>query len=80
MREHGPAANGRGREPQRIGLSATQNPLEEIGRYLVGPRREVTIVDAGHRKELDLRIEVPVESMSEPDGPAPAQTPTRWTR
>jgi ATP-dependent helicase Lhr and Lhr-like helicase len=52
---------------QRIGLSATQNPLEEIGRYLVGPHREVTIVDAGVRKELDLRIEVPVESMAEPD-------------
>jgi ATP-dependent Lhr-like helicase len=57
---------------QRIGLSATQNPLEEVGRYLVGPRREVTILDAGHRKELDLRIEVPVESMSEPGGAAPA--------
>jgi ATP-dependent Lhr-like helicase len=57
-----------GRPLQRIGLSATQNPLEEIGRYLVGPRREVTIVDAGHRKQLDLRIEVPVESMSEPAG------------
>ncbi len=57
---------------QRIGLSATQNPLEEIGRYLVGPHREVTIVDAGIRKELDLRIEVPVESMSEPDAPSPA--------
>jgi ATP-dependent Lhr-like helicase len=53
---------------QRIGLSATQNPLEEIGRFLVGPRREVTIVDAGMRKELDLRIEVPVESMTEPGG------------
>jgi ATP-dependent Lhr-like helicase len=58
-----------GRAVQRIGLSATQNPLQEIGRYLVGPRREVTIVDAGHRKQLDLRIEVPVESMSEPGGP-----------
>ncbi len=57
---------------QRIGLSATQNPLEEVGRYLVGPRREVTIIDAGQRKRLDLRIEVPVESMSEPGGPAPA--------
>jgi ATP-dependent helicase Lhr and Lhr-like helicase len=53
---------------QRIGLSATQNPLAEIGRYLVGPKREVTIVDAGARKQLDLRIEVPVESMTEPDG------------
>jgi ATP-dependent Lhr-like helicase len=58
---------------QRIGLSATQNPLEEIGRYLVGPHREVTIIDAGNKKELDLRIEVPVESMAEPDaGPPPA--------
>jgi ATP-dependent helicase Lhr and Lhr-like helicase len=52
---------------QRIGLSATQSPLEEIGRYLVGPRRHVEIVDAGSQKELDLRIEVPVESMAEPD-------------
>ena len=62
---------------QRIGLSATQNPLEEIGRFLVGPHRQVTIVDAGAaaeggtRKLLDLRIEVPVESMTEP-GAAPA--------
>jgi ATP-dependent Lhr-like helicase len=65
-----------GRPVQRIGLSATQNPLEEIGRFLVGPRREVTIVDAGHRKQLDLRIEVPVESLTEPGGPVdPARDP-----
>jgi ATP-dependent Lhr-like helicase len=51
---------------QRIGLSATQNPLEEIGRFLVGPHRQVKIVDVGARKPLDLRIEVPVESMAEP--------------
>jgi len=70
VRANGPEANGHGRELQRIGLSATQNPLEEIGRYLVGPRRKVTILDAGHRKTLDLRIEVPVESMTEPEGPA----------
>ncbi|MCW3026925.1 MAG: putative ATP-dependent helicase, partial [Solirubrobacterales bacterium] len=64
------------RQIQRIGLSATQNPLEEIGRYLVGPKRQVTIVDAGARKELDLRIEVPVESMAEPNGPTdPQQDP-----
>jgi ATP-dependent Lhr-like helicase len=54
---------------QRIGLSATQNPLGEIGRFLVGPHREVKIIDAGVKKQLDLRIEVPVESMAEPDGP-----------
>ncbi len=53
---------------QRIGLSATQNPLEEIGRFLVGPRRDVTILDVSAPKELDLRIEVPVESMAEPGG------------
>jgi ATP-dependent Lhr-like helicase len=69
---HTSAPNRRAREIQRIGLSATQNPLEEIGRYLVGPHREVTIVDAGLRKELDLRIEVPVESMAEPDVRPPA--------
>ncbi len=56
-----------GRDPQRIGLSATQNPLEEVGRFLVGPRRRCTIVDAGMRKPLDLRIHVPVESMVEPE-------------
>ncbi|MGO9760772.1 MAG: DEAD/DEAH box helicase, partial [Solirubrobacteraceae bacterium] len=52
---------------QRIGLSATQSPLEEIGRFLVGPHRQVKIIDAGVQKQLDLRIEVPVESMAEPD-------------
>ncbi len=69
-------SRGSGRELQRIGLSATQNPLEEIGRFLVGPRREVAILDAGHRKQLDLRIEVPVESMSEPGGPTPPSDPS----
>jgi len=57
---------------QRIGLSATQNPLEEIGRFLVGPKRKVRILDAGASKPLDLRIHVPVESMSDLGGPAAA--------
>jgi len=56
-----------GRDVQRIGLSATQNPLEEVARYMVGPRRTCRIVDTGVRKPLDLRIHVPVESMVEPD-------------
>src|SRR4051794_3197510 len=56
-----------GREVQRIGLSATQNPLEEVGRFMVGPRRKATIVDTGVRKPLDLQIHVPVESMVEPE-------------
>ncbi len=55
-----------GKPLQRIGLSATQRPLEEVGRFLVGGGRECRIVDAGVRKPLDLRIQVPVESMSEP--------------
>src|SRR3954449_13608928 len=55
------------RDVQRIGLSATQNPLEEVGRFLVGPHRRCTIVDTGVRKPLDLKIQVPVESMVEPD-------------
>jgi len=52
---------------QRIGLSATQRPLEEVGRFLVGPSRDCRIVDTGIRKPLDLRIQVPVEDMKEPD-------------
>jgi ATP-dependent Lhr-like helicase len=59
---------------QRVGLSATQSPLEEVGRFLVGPTREVRIVDAGVRKPLDLRIHVPVESMSDLSGPSTGAT------
>ncbi|MBO0767916.1 MAG: DEAD/DEAH box helicase, partial [Solirubrobacterales bacterium] len=64
-------SNLAGHEPQRIGLSATQNPLAEIGRFLGGRTREVQVVDAGVSKPLDLKIQVPVESMAQPDdGPA----------
>src|ERR1700760_4680790 len=59
-----------GVDVQRIGLSATQNPLEEVGRFMVGPRRTCRIVDTGVRKELDLQIHVPVESMVEPEATA----------
>src|SRR3954454_7650993 len=55
------------RDVQRVGLSATQNPLEEVGRFMVGPKRKATVVDTGVRKPLDLKIHVPVESMVEPD-------------
>jgi ATP-dependent Lhr-like helicase len=59
--------------PQRIGLSATQRPLSAVAAYLGGrqpadgpgvasPRR-VTIVDAGVRKPLELRVVVPVADM-----------------
>src|SRR5262249_42215245 len=50
---------------QRIGLSATQRPLEEIGRFVAGAGREITLVDAGTRKELDLEVVVPVDDMRE---------------
>ncbi len=55
---------------QRIGLSATQRPLERIAQFLVGPKRKCEIVDAGHRKDLDLEIVVPVEDMADPGAPA----------
>jgi ATP-dependent Lhr-like helicase len=50
---------------QRIGLSATQRPLEEIGRFVSGGR-PVELVDAGRSKELDLKVVVPLEDMREP--------------
>jgi ATP-dependent helicase Lhr and Lhr-like helicase len=102
-----------GRKLQRIGLSATQRPLDEVARFLGGaiaaptskkerptdaageilaefesataaPRyRDVTIVDAGEPKRIDLRIEVPLDDMSRlddivslPSGPA-SQAPVR---
>src|SRR3954454_6564146 len=55
-----------GRPVQRIGLSATQRPLEEVGRFLVGTGRDCTVVDTGIRKPLDLKIHVPVDDMREP--------------
>jgi ATP-dependent Lhr-like helicase len=48
-----------GRAPVRVGLSATQRPIERIARLLVGTRRPLPhIVDTGHRRELDLAIEI----------------------
>ena len=54
------------RPAQRIGLSATQRPLEAIARFMagVGPGREVQIVDAGTRKPLELQVIVPVDDMA----------------
>jgi ATP-dependent Lhr-like helicase len=101
-----------GRRIQRIGLSATQRPLEEVARFLggvaTGPRgprahqdaapedfvdsgfasaavryRPVTIIDAGAARQLNLRVEIPLEDMRSldeidyiPSGPA-AQGPVR---
>src|SRR5437868_8841283 len=49
---------------QRIGLSATQRPLEEIGRFVSGGR-PIELVDAGIVKQLDLQVVVPLEDMRE---------------
>src|SRR5689334_7285949 len=47
-----------GRKLQRIGLSATQKPIEEVAKFL-SPSREVSIVDKGHKRKMDLAVEVP---------------------
>src|SRR2546425_1011774 len=48
------------RPVQRIGLSATQKPIEEIARFLVGAGRPLPeIVDSGHARELELALEIP---------------------
>lgn len=47
-----------GREPQRIGLSATQNPLATVARYLGGDR-PVRVVDASEPPRISLRVEMP---------------------
>jgi ATP-dependent helicase Lhr and Lhr-like helicase len=101
-----------GRRIQRIGLSATQRPLEEVAHYLGGVEvsrtnelsptpdaaeilpesesdsgpivyRSVTVIDASEPKRLDLRVEIPVEDMTQldeiellPSGPA-SQGPIR---
>ncbi|HTI06656.1 MAG TPA: DEAD/DEAH box helicase [Gemmatimonadales bacterium] len=49
-----------GKRVQRIGLSATQRPIEEIGQFLVGTDQPLpTIVDAGHIRTLDVALEIP---------------------
>lgn len=44
--------------PQRIGLSATQNPIQRVAEFLTGGT-PCKIVDQGHRRSIDLSIEVP---------------------
>ncbi|MBA2742453.1 MAG: DEAD/DEAH box helicase, partial [Actinobacteria bacterium] len=61
---------------QRIGLSATQRPLEEIGRFVAGEGRPIELVDAGSRKQLDLEVVVPLEDMRELDATAPSSEPS----
>ena len=55
-----------GRKLTRVGLSATQKPIDEVARFLVGARQvatdgkaDCTIIDSGHVRERDLQIEIP---------------------
>jgi ATP-dependent Lhr-like helicase len=74
---------------QRIGLSATQRPLDEVARLLGGGTaneeapaahwnpRPVAVVDAGNKKQIQLKVEVPVDDMSrlgELEEPGPPAT------
>ena len=67
--------------PQRIGLSATQRPLETLSQFLGGGTateegwtpRPVTIVDAPQDKTLDIEIVVPVSDMTRPELDTPDQ-------
>jgi ATP-dependent Lhr-like helicase len=59
------------RRPQRIGLSATVEPVEEIARFLVGAARvgpsgqpRCDVVEEGRRRPLDLGVEVPDDELS----------------
>jgi ATP-dependent helicase Lhr and Lhr-like helicase len=61
-----------GSRPQRIGLSATQRPIETVARLLVGAGRDrsnpdgsprCSIVDVGHQRNLDLALELPDDEL-----------------
>jgi len=47
----------------RIGLSATQKPIDEIAKFLVGPSAHCTIVDTGHVRKRDVAIELPLSPL-----------------
>jgi ATP-dependent helicase Lhr and Lhr-like helicase len=59
------------KKPVRIGLSATQSPIEEVARFLVGAKRidahnkpRCTIIDTGHRRKMELSVEIPNQPLS----------------
>jgi ATP-dependent helicase Lhr and Lhr-like helicase len=73
---------------QRIGLSATQRPLETIAAFLGGGTidgdvwapRPVTVIDVPQDRDLDVEIVVPIEDMSEPGEPDPLDPDKMPTR
>jgi ATP-dependent Lhr-like helicase len=52
-----------GQRPVRIGLSATQRPIDTVARFLAGNRSQPVIVDIGHRRQMDLAVEVPKDEL-----------------
>jgi ATP-dependent Lhr-like helicase len=57
VEEHGHAA------PQRIGLSATVRPIEDVAAYLNGGARPAAVADIGHRRAMELAVEVPRDEL-----------------
>src|SRR5437899_5345228 len=67
------ASHSERRAPVRIGLSATQKPIELVASFLAGAARpQPAIVDDGHRRDLDLAAEVPASELG------PVATPATW--
>ena len=66
----GASLTGLAASPQRIGLSATQNPIDLVAEFLTGvhetpnARKPATIIQVGQRRELDIAIEVPSDELS----------------
>src|SRR5499433_3647277 len=48
---------------QRIGLSATVRPIEEVAKF-VNPDTPIRVIDSGHRRKLDIAVEVPKDELS----------------
>src|SRR3974390_1375601 len=62
-----------GPRPTRIGLSATQKPIEAVAHFLTGNGRpDPVIVNVGHARKLDLGVEVP------PSPPGPLASNAMW--
>ena len=59
-------SDGRGQRPQRIGLSATVNPLEEVAQFLSSEfvNGRGRLVSVGHRRKMELAVEVPNDELS----------------